>query len=145
MLAILDSTGEANRLAISDTLTDTLDLNPRGIIVAMTALQGVVTGAEVDTLRLPLAVSDFPWCPGPACRRQTSHPPVRYLPFVPRHPQPFSRFPAVDIIVYCGERAIAQQTFVAYAAYILPKLQKLARSIPRPFWLPWRGTVYTVP
>ncbi len=52
LLAILDSIGEANRLAISDLLTDTLHLTPRGVIVAMTALHGVMTGAEVDTLHL---------------------------------------------------------------------------------------------
>ncbi len=65
LLAILDSIGETNRLAISDPLTDTIHLTPRGIIVAMTALHGVMTGAEVDALRLPLkkqlsAVSDLP-------------------------------------------------------------------------------------
>ena len=38
LLAILDSIGEANRLAISDPLTDTLHLTPRAVIVAMTAL-----------------------------------------------------------------------------------------------------------
>ncbi len=52
--AILESIGEANRLAISDPATDTLHLSPRDIIIAMTALHGVMTGAEVDALRLPL-------------------------------------------------------------------------------------------
>jgi hypothetical protein len=33
LLAILDSIGEANRLAISDPLTDTLHLTPRGVIL----------------------------------------------------------------------------------------------------------------
>ncbi len=65
LLAILDSIGEANSLAISDPLTDTLHLTPRGVIIEMTALHGVMTGAEVDALRLPLkkklsAVSDLP-------------------------------------------------------------------------------------
>ena len=65
LLAILDSIGEANRLAISDPLTDTLHLTPRGVIIAMTALHGVMTGAEVDALRQPLkkklsSVSDLP-------------------------------------------------------------------------------------
>jgi hypothetical protein len=51
---ILDSIGESNRLAIADPVTDTLDLTPRAIITAMTALHGTVTDAEVDLLRLPL-------------------------------------------------------------------------------------------
>ncbi len=55
-LAILDSIGEASRLAISDPLTDTLHLcvSPRDIIIAMNVLHGTMTGAEVDALRLPL-------------------------------------------------------------------------------------------
>ncbi len=52
--AILDSIGESNRLVISDPDTDTFHLSPRDIINAMTALHGTMTGAEVDTLRLPL-------------------------------------------------------------------------------------------
>ncbi len=64
-LAILDSIGEVNRLAISDPHTDTLRLSPRDIIIAMTFLHGTMTGAEVDALRQPLkktlsAVSDLP-------------------------------------------------------------------------------------
>ncbi len=52
-LAILDSIGEANCLAISDPL------------IAMTVLHGTMTGAEVNALRQPLkkklsAVSDLP-------------------------------------------------------------------------------------
>ncbi len=63
--AILDSIGESNRLAISDSDTDTLHLSPREIINAMTALHGTMTGAEVDALRLPLkkklaALADLP-------------------------------------------------------------------------------------
>ncbi len=46
--AILESIGEANHLAISDPATDTLHLSPRDIIIAMTALNGTMTGAEVD-------------------------------------------------------------------------------------------------
>jgi hypothetical protein len=65
LLAILDNIGEANRLAISHPLTDTLHLTPRGVIIAMTALHGVMTGSEIDALRQPLkkkpsAVSDLP-------------------------------------------------------------------------------------
>ncbi len=52
--AILESIGEANRLAVSDPATDTPDLSPRDIIIAMTALHGTMVGAEVDALRLPL-------------------------------------------------------------------------------------------
>ncbi len=64
-LTILYSIGEANRLAISDLLTDTLYLSPREIIIAITVLHGTMTGAEVDALRQPLkkklsAVSDLP-------------------------------------------------------------------------------------
>ncbi len=53
-VAILDSIGESNRLAIADPVTDTLNLNPRDIITAMTLLHGAVNGAKVDLLRLPL-------------------------------------------------------------------------------------------
>ncbi len=49
-VAILDSIGESNRLAIADLVTDTLNLTPRDVINAMTALHGTVTGAEVDHL-----------------------------------------------------------------------------------------------
>jgi hypothetical protein len=60
-----DCRGEANRLAISDPLTDTLHLTPRGVIVATTVLHGTMADAKVDALRLPLkkklsAVSDLP-------------------------------------------------------------------------------------
>jgi hypothetical protein len=44
--AILDRIGESNRLAISDPDTDTLNLSPRDIINAMTALHEKMTGAE---------------------------------------------------------------------------------------------------
>jgi hypothetical protein len=53
-VAILDSIGESNRLAIADPVTDILNLTPRDIITAMTRLHGTMTGAEVDLLRLPL-------------------------------------------------------------------------------------------
>jgi hypothetical protein len=66
--AILDSVGDANRLAIADPTTDTLHLSPRDIIIAMMVLHGEMTGAEVDALRLPLrkkltAISDLPGVP----------------------------------------------------------------------------------
>ncbi len=129
LLAILDSiVGEANRLAISDSPTDTLHLTPRGVIIAMTAFHGVMTGAEVEALRQPLkkklsAVSDLPshivtfrgvlarlanagqaTHPTVRCVPFVTHPTVRCVPFVPCHRHPIPRFPAVYIIVYCGER-----------------------------------------
>ena len=62
---ILNSIGDANRLAIVDTDTDTVHLSPRDNIIAMTALHRTMTDAEVDALRLPLrrkltAISDLP-------------------------------------------------------------------------------------
>jgi hypothetical protein len=97
LLAILDSIiGEANRLAISDPL------------------HGVMTGAEVDALRLPLkkklsAVFDLPshvvTFRGILARLANAG--QATLPFdVYRlfHPHPLPRFPAVYSIVYCGER-----------------------------------------
>jgi hypothetical protein len=64
-VAILESIGESNRLAMSDTDTATLHLSPRDIINAMTALHGTLTDVEVDALRLPLkkklsALTDLP-------------------------------------------------------------------------------------
>ncbi len=64
-VAILDSIGESNRLAISDPDIDTLHLSPRDIINAMTVLHGALTGVEVDALRLPIkkklsALADLP-------------------------------------------------------------------------------------
>ncbi len=64
-VAILDSIGESNRLAISDPDTETLHLSPRDIINAMTALHGALMGVEVDALRLLLkkkflALADLP-------------------------------------------------------------------------------------
>ncbi len=63
--AILESIGDANRLAIADPVTDTLHLSPRDIIIAITVFHGTMTGAEVDALRVPLkkkltAISDLP-------------------------------------------------------------------------------------
>jgi hypothetical protein len=53
-VALLESIGESNRLALSDPDTDTSHLSPREIINAMTVLYGAMTGADVDALRLPL-------------------------------------------------------------------------------------------
>jgi hypothetical protein len=63
-VAILDSIGESNRLAIADPVTDTLNLTPRDIITAMTLLHGTVTGAEVEILRLPLTSLPTSSCVG---------------------------------------------------------------------------------
>jgi hypothetical protein len=46
-VAILDSIGESNRLAISDPKTDTLHLSLRDITNAMTVHEAL-TGVEVD-------------------------------------------------------------------------------------------------
>jgi hypothetical protein len=138
LLAILDSIGEANRLAISDPFTDTLHLTPRGVIVAMTVLRGTMTGAEVDALRLLLkkklsAVSDLP-----------AHI-VTFLGILAPLPldvfrlflatlTPFAVFQQYTLLFTVANGAIAQQTFEAYAAYILPQLHNiLAHTNPRPF------------
>ncbi len=97
-LAILDSIGKSNRLAISDPLTDTLHLSPRDIIIAMTGIHGTMTGAKVDALRLPLkkklsAVSDLPAhivaFRGVLARLATANQPsssrARCVPIVPHH------------------------------------------------------------
>jgi hypothetical protein len=75
-VAILDSIGESNRLAIADPVTDTLNLTPRDIITAMTRLHGTVTGAEVDLLRLPLKKKLYPlptFLPTSSCLGDTLH------------------------------------------------------------------------
>jgi hypothetical protein len=145
LLAILDSIGEANRLAISDSLTDTLHLTPRAVIIAMTALHGVMTGAEVNTLCLPLkkkiaAVSDLPshivtFC-GVFARLanagQATLPFDVYRLFFATL-TPFHVFQQYTLLFTVANGAIAQQTFEAYAAYILPQLHNiLAQSNPRP-------------
>ena len=48
-VAILDSIGDANRLALADPDTDTLHLSPRDNIIAMTLLHGTMTGAALRT------------------------------------------------------------------------------------------------
>jgi hypothetical protein len=146
LLAILDSIGEANRLAISDPLTDTLHLTPRAVIVAMTALHAVMTGAEADTFRLPLkkklsAVSDLPSrivtfrevLTRLANAGQATLPFDVYRLFLATL-IPFSVFQQYTLLFTVANGAIAQQTFEAYAAYILPQLHNiLALSNPRPF------------
>ena len=146
LLAILDSIGEANRLAISDPLTDTLHLTPRGVIIAMTALHGVMTGAEVDALRQPLkkklsSVSDLPshivTFRGVLARLanagQATLPFDVYRLFLATL-TPFPVFQQYTLLFTVANGAIAQQTFEAYAAYILPQLHNiLAHSNPRPF------------
>jgi hypothetical protein len=159
MLAILDSIGEANRLVISDPLTDTLHLTPRGVIVAMTVFHGTMTGAEVDALRLPLkkklsVVSDL------SAHIVTSRRILAQLATAGQAPLPldvfrlflatFTPFPVFrlflatltpfpvfqqyTLLFTLVNGAIAQQTFEAYAAYILPQLHSiLAHSNPRPF------------
>jgi hypothetical protein len=142
-LAILDSIGEANSLAISDPLTDTLHLTPRGVIVAMTVLHGAMTGAELDALRLPLkkklsAVSDLPAhivtflgiLARLATTGQVPRPLDAFRLFLATL-NPFPVFQQYTLLFTVANGAIAQQTFEAYAAYILPQLHNiLAHSNP---------------
>ncbi len=142
LLAILDSIGEANRLAISDPLTDTLHLTLQGVITAMTALHGVMTGAEVDALRQPLkkklsAVSDLPshivTFRGVLARLanagQATLPFDVYRLFLATL-TPFPVFQPYTLLFTVANGAIAQQTFEAYAAYIIPQLHNiLAHSL----------------
>ena len=113
--AILESIGEANRLAISDPATDTLHLSPRDIIIAMTVLHGEMTGAEVDALRLPLrkkltAIADLPSHIGrteeplAGSHRWPSSSCARCVPVVTCYPLPLPRVPTVYFIVYCSTR-----------------------------------------
>jgi hypothetical protein len=146
LLAILDSIGEANCLAISDPLTDTLHLTPRGVIVAMTALHGVMTGVKVDALRLLLkkklsAVSDLPshvvTFRGVLARLanagQATLPFDVYRLFLATL-TPFPVFQQYTLLFTVANGAIAQQMFEAYAVYIIPQLHNiLAHSNPRPF------------
>ena len=128
--AILESIGEGNRLAISDPATDTLHLSPRDIIIAMTLLHGVMTGAEVDALRLPLrkkltAIADLPShivaFRGTLGRLTT----VGQIPLALDAYRwflatlsPFPVFQQYTLLFTVAHRAIAQQTFEAYAAYV---------------------------
>jgi hypothetical protein len=144
--AILESIGDANRLAIADPNTDTLHLSPRDIIIAMTLLHGTMTGAEVDALRLPLrltAISDLPGhivaFRGTLGRLETvGQTPLAldvYRWFLSTL-SPFPVFQQYTLLFTVANGAIAQQTFEAYAAYayVLPQLHNiLAHSNPRPF------------
>jgi hypothetical protein len=144
--AILDSIGDANRLAIADPDTDTLHLSLRDIIIAMKLLHGTMTGAEVDALRLPLrkkltAISDLPGhivaFRGTLGRLATvGQAPLAlgvYRWFLATL-SPFTVFQQYTLLFTVANGAIAQQTFEAYAAYFLPQLHNiLAHSNPRPF------------
>jgi hypothetical protein len=129
--AILDSIGESTRLAISDPDTDTLHLSPRDIINAMTVLHGTMTGAEVDALRLPLkknlsALADFPahivTFRGHLARLTTAgQAPLvldAYRLFLASL-SPFPVFHQYTLLWTVANGAIGQQTFEAFAAYIL--------------------------
>ena len=144
--AILDSIGESNRLAISDPDTDTLHLSPRDIINAMTALHGTMTGAEVDALRLPLkkklaALADLPahivLFRGHLARLTTAgQAPLdldAYRLFLASL-SPFPVFLQYTMLWTVTHGAIGQQTFEAYATYILAQHTNiLAHSNLRPF------------
>jgi hypothetical protein len=144
--AILESIGEGSRLVISDPATDTLHLSPRDIIIAMTALHGTMTGAEVDALRLPLrkkltVIADLSShivaFRGTLGRLTT----VGQVPLALAAYRwflatlsPFPVFQQYTLLFTVAHGAIAQQTFEAYAAYVLPQLHNiLAHSNPRPF------------
>jgi hypothetical protein len=131
---------------IADPDTDTLHLFPRDIIVAMTLLHGTMTGAEVDALRLPLrkklaAISDLPGhivaFRGTLGRLATvGQAPLAldvYHWFLATL-SPFPVFQQYTLLFTVANGAIAQQTFEAYAAYVLPQMHNiLAHSNPRPF------------
>jgi hypothetical protein len=144
--AILESIGEINRLAISDPVTDTLHLSPRDIIIAMIALNRTMTGAEVDALHLPLrkkltAIADLPShivaFRGTLGRLTTVDQVPLALDTYRWFLATLSLFPNSTLCCLPGTMAhgaIAQQTFEAYATYVLPQLHNiLAHSNPRPF------------
>jgi hypothetical protein len=143
--AILDSIGESNRLAISDPDTDTLHLSPRDIINAMTAVHGTMTGAEVDALRLPLkkklsALADLPahivTFRGHLARLTTAGQAPLALDAYRLSLASLSPFPVFHqytLLWTVANGAIGQQTFEAYAAYILGQSSNiLAHSNLRP-------------
>jgi hypothetical protein len=145
-VAILDSIGESNRLAIADPVTDTLNLTPRASINAMTALHGTVTGAEVDLLRLPLkkTLSSLPDLPayivtfrGHLARLTTAgQAPLdldAYRLFLASL-SPFPVFHQYTLMFTVTHGGLAQQTFKAYAAYVLAQHTNiLAHSTLRTF------------
>jgi hypothetical protein len=142
--AILESIGDANRLAIADPNTDTLHLSPRDIIIA-------ITGAEVDACRGRRVA----YAPEEKAHRNLrpprSHRGVQRNPWplatVGQAPlaldvyrwflvtlSPFPVFQQYTLLFTVANGAIAQQTFEAYGAYVLPQLHNiLAHSNPRPF------------
>ena len=119
LLAILDSIGEANRLAISDPLTDTLHLTPRGVIVAMTVLHGTMTGAEVDALRLilPAHIVTFRGALAHLATAGQAALPLDVFRLFLTTLTPFPVFQQYALLFTVANGAIAQQTFDAYAAY----------------------------
>jgi hypothetical protein len=145
-VAILDSIGESNRLAISDPDTDTLHLSPRDIINAMTALHGALTGVEVDALRLPLkeklsALTDLPahivTFRGHLVRLTTAGQAPLALDAYRLFLASLSSFPVFHqytLLWTVANGAIAQQTFERYATYIGGQHSNiLAHSTLRPF------------
>ena len=112
----------------------------------MTLLHGTMTGAEVDALRIPLkkkltAISDLPGhivaFRGTLGRLATvGQAPLEldvYRWFLATL-SPFPVFQQYTLLFTVANGAIAQQTFEAYAACVLPQLHNiLAHSNPRPF------------
>ncbi len=127
------------------TQTPFIHLSPRNIIIAMTVLHGTMTGAEVDVLHIPLkkkltAISDLPGhivaFRGTLGRLATvGQAPLEldvYRWFLTTL-SPFPVFQQYTLLFTVANGAIAQQTFEAYAAYVLPQLHNiLAHSNPRP-------------
>jgi hypothetical protein len=112
----------------------------------MTVLHGEMTGAEVDVLRLPLrkkltAISDLPGhivaFRGSLGRLATvgqAPLPLDVYRWFLATLSPFPVFQQYTLLFTVANGAIAQQTFEAYAAYVLPQLHNiLAHSNPRPF------------
>jgi hypothetical protein len=145
-VAILNSIGESNRLAIADPVTDTLDLTPRAIINSMTALHGTVTGAEVYLLRLPLnkklsSLADLPahivTFRGHLARLTTAGQAPLDLDacrLFLASLSSFSVFHQHTLLFAVTNGAIAQQTFEAYVTYVLAQHTNiLAHSTLRPF------------
>jgi hypothetical protein len=131
-VALLESIGASNRLSISDPLTGTLHLSPRDILNAMTVLNGTMTGADVDALRLPLkkklsSVSDL------LAHIVAFRGVIAQLTIAGQAPitldafrlflatlSPFTVFHQYTLLFAVARGDIAQQTFEAYAAYIIP-------------------------
>jgi hypothetical protein len=148
-VALLESiVGASKRLSISDPLTDPLHLSPRDIINAMTVSHGAMTDAEVDALRLPLkknlsSVSDLPAHIVAFKFRGV----LAQLTIAGQAPitldafrlflaalSPFPVFHQYTLLFTVAHEAVAQQTFEAYAAYIIPQHHNiLAHSNPQPF------------